>query len=132
LENLLEIEAKPELALKLATNVRLFRNLLSTAIDDKAKSFAVGGDLESPLVVLHLKEPLTDQKFEKLLLRDLVVNAESKGLLLCLPALIEKEERWPPQPFIKMALSAGLEADQIETAVSIIIECLVECKTKNY
>lgn len=132
MENLLEMEAKPELSLKLAANVRLFRNLLGMAMDEKTKSFAIGGDPESPIVVLHLKEPLSDKKFEKHLLKDLVVNAESKGLLLCLPALIDKEERWLPQPFIKMVLSAGLEADQIEKAISILIECLVECKAKNY
>lgn len=129
---MLEIEAKPELAAKLATNVRVFRNLLSSAIEEKARSFSIGSNQESPLIVLHLKEPLADKKFERNLLKEIVANAEAKGLLLSIPTFIEKEERWLPQPFIKIVLSAGLETDQIEKCVSILTECLVECKIRNF
>lgn len=120
------------MAAKLATNIRLFRSLLTSSIEEKAKSFAIGGNQESPLMVLHLKEPLADKKFEKNLLKEIVNNAESKGLVLCIPTFIEKEERWLPQPFIKMVISSGLSTDQIEKSVSIITECLVECKVKNF
>lgn len=132
LENLLEIEARPELAGKLGRNVVLFKSLMNKALEAKGKTFELTGHPDSPLCFLRLAYPLSDRKFEESLISGICKEARSLGLAVFMPALIEKLEKLENRPAIKILISGGLQQAQMERAVEIIVKCITDCKLCNY
>jgi len=134
LENLLELEARPELAARLSANTLHFRSGLEAAIKAGSEGalFEVSGHPQSPILFLRLKSNKSNAVFEGQLIDELVRLAESHGLLCARPAFIENEERLVPRPALKVILSAALSPEQIDTAVKSLAHCISECKIRNY
>ena len=118
LEALLEIEARPELAARLAANVRDFRQRLIRGLE--GGPFVLDGHPESPLMFLKPKGNL-DEPSATAIVQQVIERCRSQGLLLSQPASIPAIERLKVPPAIKVTVTAGHTQENIEKASATLI-----------
>lgn len=66
------------------------------------------------------------------MLQEIVNQARSNGVLVSLPACIEKEEKTLPRPSIKIVVTAAHEESQLQQTVKALTKCMTECKIRNF
>jgi serine palmitoyltransferase len=129
LENLLQIEAHPEHAIKLATNVRTFRDLMSKELIDSG--FELKGHRRSPLMLLQLARTQNNEARESALIQSIIDSCQRKGVLVTQAASIRGEERIPMKPSVKIVVSAAHTASQLEAVAKAISLSIRESKLLN-
>lgn len=122
LENLLELEAKPELPLKLATNVRFFKEKLISGL--QGTPFELLGHKDSPL--FFIKKKPSDKAHDDSLIQAIVAKCQENGLFVVVPATIKSLEHVPMSASIKIVISASHTINQLEDACKTIARAIRE------
>lgn len=132
LENLLELEARPELAKRLAQNVKEFKSLLKQALMTNGCPFEISGHPDSPLSYLRLTHPLSSFEDEEKLLFDLVENIRDSGVYVTLPGRIQAQEHLKIRPAIKFSISSELDSDKMKTVTETLVNCMKRLKVNGF
>ena len=115
IEGLHDLESNSKLLDTLRQNIQAFRK----AFGDCKQAELVGAEI-SPALHLRLKRTFTQRKDEDGILQKIVEAAAKEKIAVTRAKYIVDQEQYPPKPSIRILISAGHGAKELERAARVL------------